>query len=119
MKKMLALFGAAAALLLAANTTAFAHDDEDGVTQIDHHYDADVIHYDHHHRQLVTDEYGNVVGERTIHHDHHYVAPRSDSYVSERSYYPRYEHSRYNNYGYDGRRYRRHQSRVSFFFGGW
>ena len=118
MKKLLALFGAAA-LVLAANSTAMAHDDDDGVTQIDRYHDADVIHYDHHHRQLVTDECGNVIGERTIHHDHHYVAPRSDGYEYQRSDYPRYEYSRYDNSGYDSRRYRRHHRRASFFFGGW
>ena len=75
MKKMLALFGATA-LVFAAKTTALAHDDEDGVRQIDRYHDADVIHYDHHHRQVYTDDYGNVIGERTEHHDHHYVQPR-------------------------------------------
>lgn len=72
---MLALFGAAA-LVLATNTTALAHDDEDGVTQVDRYPGANVIHYDHHHRYLYTDECGNVIGERVVHHDHHYVQPR-------------------------------------------
>lgn len=96
MKKLLALFGTAA-LVLAANTIALAHgDDEDGITQIDRYRDADVIHYDHHHRYVYTDQYGNEV-EQTVHHDHHYVEP-----VEPRYRYPRY---------------RRHH-RVSFWFGG-
>jgi hypothetical protein len=83
MKKICALFGAAV-LVLAANTTALGHD-EDGVTEVDHYRDADVIHYDHHHRQIYTDEFGNVIGERTVHHDHHYVVPR---YNHHRHHHP-------------------------------
>lgn len=90
---MLALFGAAA-LVLAANTTARADHDEDRVTDVERYHDADVVHYDHHHRQVYTDYYGNVIGERTAHHDHHYVEPR---------------------YNYN---HHRHHRRVSFFFGG-
>ncbi|MEP6685517.1 MAG: hypothetical protein ABJB22_01960 [Verrucomicrobiota bacterium] len=79
------LFGALlAAAFVLSGTTARAHDDEDRVTQIDRYHDADVVHYDHHQRYLYTDEYGNVIGERTIHHDHHYVQPRYRHYRHHR-----------------------------------
>ena len=65
-----------AGAVVLAGSTARAHDDEDRVTEVDRYYNADVVHYDHHHRNVYTDEYGNVIGERSVHHDHHYVQPR-------------------------------------------
>ncbi len=62
--------------LVLTSAGARAHDDEeDQITQIDRYHHADVIHYDHHHRYVYTDEFGNVIGDRTVHHDHHYVQP--------------------------------------------
>ncbi|MDQ6625196.1 MAG: hypothetical protein M3Y69_03505 [Verrucomicrobiota bacterium] len=94
MKKTI-LCALAAGALVSSSATVRAHDDDyDGVTQVDRYRDADVIHYDHHHRQVYTDEYGRVIGEQTVHHDHHYVQPR----------YNRYRHH--------------HRSAISLFFGG-
>lgn len=75
--KKTSLCALAIGALVLTGATARAHDDdEDRVTRIDRYHHADVIHYDHHHRYAYTDEYGNVIGERTVHHDHHYVRPR-------------------------------------------
>lgn len=76
--------------LALASATARAHgDDEDQVTRVDRYPDADVIHYDHHHRYVYTDEYGNVIGEQTVHHDHHYVQPRYRYYHHHRAWWDR------------------------------
>ncbi len=80
MKKTFFSFLAIGALVLTSVTARAHDDDEDRVTHIDHYGYADVIHYDHHHRYVYTDECGNVIGEQTVHHDHHYVVPRYRHY---------------------------------------
>ena len=95
MKKIMFCALAAGALVLTNGTARANHDDDyDGVSHVERYPDADVIHYDHHHRYVYTDDYGNVIGEREVHHDHHYVQPR----------YNRYRHH--------------HRNAISFFFGG-
>ena len=74
--------------LVLTGPTARAHD-EDEVTRVDRYRDADVIHYDHHHRYVYTDEFGNVIGERTVHHDHHYVQPRYRRHLHHRIWWDR------------------------------
>ena len=74
MKNLVPSLAIAAAFVL-CNSAAQA-DDRDRVTQVDRYSDADVVHYDHHHRTVYVDEYGRVIGSRTKHHDHHYVKPR-------------------------------------------
>ena len=101
MKKTLLSALVLGALSLTAVTARAHDDDEDRVTRVDQYPDADVVHYDHHHRYLYTDEFGNVIGERTVHHDHHYVEPRYREY-----------------YDYSGYRHHRRYHRVSFWFGG-
>ncbi len=92
MKKTILCALAAGALVFTGATARAEHDEDyDGVTRVDRYRDANVVHYDHHHRQVYTDYYGNVIGERTVHHDHHYVEPR----------------------------YRRHHHHRRIFFGGW
>jgi hypothetical protein len=108
--KKTTLCALAAGALVLTGATARAHDDEDGVTQVDRYPGADVVHYDHHHRQYYTDEYGNLV-EQTVHHDHHYVVPR------ENHHYFAPEENRYYGRGYHRRHYRR--PFVNLFFGGY
>jgi hypothetical protein len=80
MRKTLFSTLAIGAFVLTGATVRAHDDDEDRVTRVDRYRDVDVIHYDHHHRYVYTDEYGNVIGERTVHHDHHYVQPRYRHY---------------------------------------
>jgi len=76
MKKTFFCALAIGALVLTGATARADDDDEDRVTRVDHYRHPDVIHYDHHHRYVYTDEFGSVIGERTVHHDHHYVQPQ-------------------------------------------
>ncbi len=71
----------ACALGLFGVSNALAHDYEDGVTEVDHGYYGDVVHFDHHHYYY--DECGNPY---VVHHDHHYVVPNED-YGYPQSYY--------------------------------
>lgn len=84
-------------LLVLGASNALAHDYEDGVTAVERGYNADVVHYDHHHYGY--DGYGD---SYVAHHDHHYVVPNED-YGYRRPYY---------------RHHRRHRAAFSFFFGG-
>lgn len=102
-------------LLLLGASSARAHDEgcdyQDRVTAVDRGYDADVVHYDHHH--YYQDEYGNTYG---AHHDHHYVVPNED-YGYRQSYYQQ----GYYDGGYRQvfrRAHRRHRAALRVFFGG-
>jgi hypothetical protein len=86
--KKTSLCALAIGVLVLTGATVRAHDDdEDRVTRIDRYRHADVIHYDHHHRYVETDEFGNVIGEQTVHHDHHYVVPRDNYYQHRRRHH--------------------------------
>ena len=98
-------------LICLGAASAQAHDEgcdyRDGVTAVERGYDADVVHYDHHHSGY--DEDGNPY---VAHHDHHYVVPNQDYGYQQQYYRSGYGQQRY----YRG--HRRHRARLSFFFNG-
>ncbi len=107
-------------LLLLGASSALAHEEgcdyQDRATAVDRGYDADVVHYDHHH--YYQDEYGNPY---VAHHDHHYVAP-NENYRYRQSYFqqPHYQQGYYDG-GYRQvfrRVHRRHRAALRVLFGG-